>query len=76
MGNRGNQHGGYAGKNSNPGAYRGGKTGNSGRPRGNKNGNQKGCCSYQEAGRALLRGKGGLALRYVRLDVKARLGII
>lgn len=37
---------------------------------------KQGCCSYEEAGRALLRGKGGLALRYVRLDVKARLGII
>lgn len=35
-----------------------------------------GCCSYQLAGRALSKGKGRLALRYVRMDVKARLGYI
>lgn len=37
---------------------------------------KKGCCSYQEAGRALARGKGRLAIRYVRMDLKARLGVI
>lgn len=37
---------------------------------------KQGCCSYQMAARALRRGKTGLALRYIRLDVKARMGII
>jgi hypothetical protein len=35
-----------------------------------------GCCSYQLAGRAVLRGRARLALRYVRMDLKARLGVI
>lgn len=37
--NRGGKHGGYIGKNSNPGSYRGSKGGNLGRPRGSKSGN-------------------------------------
>lgn len=43
---------------------------------GNRGSHAKGCCSYQEAGRALVRGRGRLAVRYVRMDVKARLGLI
>ncbi len=38
--------------------------------------NTQGCCSYQEAGRAIIRRNYKLAARYVRMDVKARLGII
>jgi hypothetical protein len=51
------------GGNQGMGGYRGGQR-------------KQGCCSYEEAGRALLRGKGGLALRYVRMDVKARMGLL
>lgn len=35
-----------------------------------------GCCSYEMAGRAVLRGRGRLAVRYIRMDIKARLGVI
>ncbi len=37
---------------------------------------KKGCCSYGEAGKAIVRGKGRLAMRYVRMDIKARMGLI
>lgn len=37
---------------------------------------KQGCCSYQEAGRAITRLQFRLAARYIRMDVKARLGII
>jgi hypothetical protein len=50
--------------------------GNQGVSPGYRGAHKAGCCSYQEAGMALLRGRGRLALRYVRLDVKARLGVI
>ena len=36
----------------------------------------KGCCSYAEAGKAITRLEFRLAVRYVRMDVKARLGVI
>lgn len=39
-------------------------------------GNRSACCSYQEAGRALLRRRYRLAARYICMDVKARLGVI
>lgn len=35
-----------------------------------------GCCSYERAAVSLLRGKGRLAVRYIRMDIKARLGLI
>lgn len=35
-----------------------------------------GCCSYVEAGKALRAGKGRLAVRFVRMDLKARMGLI
>lgn len=35
-----------------------------------------GCCSYVEAGKAIRAGKGRLAVRFIRMDVKARLGFI
>lgn len=34
------------------------------------------CCSYAEAGKAITRLEFRLAVRYVRMDVKARLGVI
>lgn len=37
---------------------------------------QDGCCSYELAARALARGKGRLAVRYIRMDLKARMGVI
>lgn len=36
----------------------------------------QGCCSYERAGDALVRGKGRLAVRYIRMDIKARMGLI
>lgn len=36
----------------------------------------KGCCSYAEAGKAITRLEFRLAVRYVRMDIKARLGLI
>jgi hypothetical protein len=37
---------------------------------------KKGCCSYAEAGKAITRLEFRLAVRFVRMDVKARLGLI
>jgi len=37
---------------------------------------KKGCCSYIEAGKAITRLQFRLAVRYVRMDIKARLGFI
>lgn len=37
---------------------------------------KKGCCSYVEAAKAIRRLEFKLARRYVRMDVKARLGLI
>lgn len=37
---------------------------------------KQGCCSYQEAGRALMRGRTRLAYRFVTIDLKTRLGVI
>ncbi len=37
---------------------------------------KQGCCSYQEAGRALMKGRTRLAWRFIRLDLKTRLGVI
>ena len=37
---------------------------------------KKGCCSYAEAGKAITRLNFKLAVRYVRMDIKARLGVI
>lgn len=38
---------------------------------------KKGCgCSYAEAGKAITRLEFRLATRYVRMDVKARLGLL
>lgn len=37
---------------------------------------KQGCCSYERAAVSLLRGKGRLAVRYVRMDIKARMGLI
>lgn len=34
------------------------------------------CCSYAEAGKAITRLEFRLAVRYVRMDVKARMGFI
>lgn len=39
-------------------------------------GGDSACCSYQEAAKAIIRLEFRLAIRYVRMDVKARLGII
>ncbi len=35
-----------------------------------------GCCSYQEAGRAVRRKKFYLAYRFITIDLKTRLGVI
>lgn len=68
--------GGRIGQTSN----RGGSTNRGGNPyRGGAGGGKtpkKGCCSYAEAGKAIGRLEFKLAARYVRMDVKARLGII
>lgn len=37
---------------------------------------QPGCCSYVEAGKALGGLRFRLAARYIRMDVKARMGLI
>lgn len=37
---------------------------------------KKKCCSYHEAGKAITRLEFRLAVRYVRMDIKARLGFI
>lgn len=37
---------------------------------------KKGCCSYAEAGKAITRLEFRLATRYVRMDIKARLGLL
>lgn len=36
----------------------------------------KKCCSYAEAGKAITRLEFRLATRYVRMDIKSRLGLI
>lgn len=66
----------YGGGNANPGGpggYRGKIRAGGGGGGGNK---KKGCCSYAEAGKAIRRRRYRLAARYVRMDVKARLGVI
>lgn len=37
---------------------------------------KKGCCSYAEAGKAITRLQFRLAVRFVRMDIKARLGVL
>ena len=37
---------------------------------------RKGCCSYAEAGKAVTRLQFRLAARYIRMDIKARMGVI
>jgi hypothetical protein len=37
---------------------------------------KKGCCSYVEAGKAITRLEFRLAVRYIRMDIKARLGVL
>jgi hypothetical protein len=64
----------YGGGNSNPGGP-GGRRGKI--PRGGSSGGKKkGCCSYVEAGKAITRLEFRLAVRYVRMDIKARLGVL
>lgn len=72
MANRGNHHGGYAGKNSNSGSYRGSRGGNAPRPRGNKHGNES-CCPMVAAVHSLKRGKLRLARRYAAMSVRLML---
>jgi hypothetical protein len=45
-------------------------------PRPHSSSGKGACCSYQEAGRALLRRHFRLAFRYVRIDIKTRLGVL
>ena len=45
-------------------------------PRSIRKAKKKGCCSYAKASRAITRLEFRLAIRYVRMDIKARLGFI